>query len=98
MTICDAHGSVIDVLTDRVLRAVKETGVRQVALAGGVAANAGLRAHLAERPEFDLFLPPRHRCTDNAAMIAFAGRERLVAGQLHDLGMRARPRWQPGTP
>ncbi len=66
--------SVIDVLTAKTSKAAKEYGVKQVSLAGGVAANKGLRAAL--RQEFshsgdpELVIPPLSLCTDNAAMIA----------------------------
>ncbi len=66
--------SVIDVLTAKTSKAAKEYGVKQVSLAGGVAANKGLRAALQE--EFshsgdpELVIPPLSLCTDNAAMIA----------------------------
>ncbi|USY33442.1 tRNA (adenosine(37)-N6)-threonylcarbamoyltransferase complex transferase subunit TsaD [Bacillus velezensis] len=69
--------SVIDVLTAKTSKAAKEYGVKQVLLAGGVAANKGLRAALQQ--EFshsgdpELIIPPLSLCTDNAAMIAAAG-------------------------
>lgn len=83
----------VDVLLDRVVRAAEQTGVRRLALAGGVAANSALRERAHALPGIDVFLPPRHRCTDNGAMIAHAGRLRLLAGQRDTLGLRARPTW-----
>lgn len=94
------QAAVIDVLTDRLLRAVKQTGVDRVAVAGGVAANSGLRARLAELADegaFSVTLPPRSRCTDNGAMIAHAGRLHLLRGERDPLSVGARPTWQPGT-
>lgn len=100
---CDAdiaasfQEAVVDVLCDRVLRAAERTGVRQIAIGGGVAANGRLRARLAELP-LEVFLPPRARCTDNGAMIAFAGRLHLLAGRRDALDAPARAAWAPGAP
>jgi len=94
------QAAVIDVLCTRLTRAVARTGVDRVAVAGGVAANSGLRtrlAELADRGAFSVTVPPRSRCTDNGAMIAHAGRLRLVGGQRDPLSTAARPTWQPGT-
>lgn len=92
----------VDVLVGRVLLAAAQTGIRQVAVSGGVAANSALRARLAALstgPDAPLqvFLPPRGRCTDNGAMIAHAGRLRLLAGQRDPLSIGARAQWAPGT-
>ncbi|MFO1033549.1 MAG: tRNA (adenosine(37)-N6)-threonylcarbamoyltransferase complex transferase subunit TsaD [Hyphomicrobiales bacterium] len=65
-------------------------------VAGGVAANRSLRAALerqAESAGFDLRVPPLHLCTDNAAMIAWAGAERWASGATDTLAAAARPRW-----
>lgn len=96
------QAAVCDVLLDRCLRAAEETGVRRLAVGGGVAANAGLRARLAASG-LDVTLPPKSRCTDNAAMIAHVGRLRLLAepglGALPAaLTTTARPRWEVGAP
>ncbi len=87
--------AVVDVLTNRVLRAADATGVRTVTMAGGVAANSQLRAAMLAL-DLDVCLPPRHRCTDNAAMIAHAGRLRLLRGERHGLERPARAQWTPG--
>ncbi|GIO25040.1 tRNA (adenosine(37)-N6)-threonylcarbamoyltransferase complex transferase subunit TsaD [Oceanobacillus sp. J11TS1] len=68
--------SVIDVLTEKTFRAANQYNVKQVIVAGGVAANKGLRKSLKNRfsdLSIDLSIPPIHLCTDNAAMIAAAG-------------------------
>ena len=83
----------MDVLMDRVMRAVERTGVTQVALAGGVAANSALRARVMTLPGVTAFVPARSRCTDNGAMIANAGRLRLLAGQRDPLNTPVRPNW-----
>lgn len=91
------QAAVVDCLADRVLRAAETTGVRRVGLAGGVAANGALRARFAAL-DLDVTVPPKHRCTDNAAMIAHAGRLRLLAGERHPLALGARPQWSPSEP
>ncbi|HFQ16019.1 MAG TPA: tRNA (adenosine(37)-N6)-threonylcarbamoyltransferase complex transferase subunit TsaD [Rhodobacteraceae bacterium] len=69
---------------------------RRLVMAGGVAANAALRAQLealCADQEFALHVPPMELCTDNGAMIAWAGAERLALGQRDALDMGARARW-----
>ncbi len=69
---------------------------RRLVVAGGVAANSTVRmalAGLAEAKGFSFIAPPLAYCTDNAAMIALAGAERLAAGMVDDLEVVARPRW-----
>jgi N6-L-threonylcarbamoyladenine synthase len=71
-------------LVDKSLAACEREGVPRLVLGGGVAANRGLRAHAAERcakAGVSLHVPPFASCTDNAAMIAYAGALRLVAGE-----------------
>ena len=68
--------AVADVLIEKTIRAAKKSGVSRVVLAGGVGANQRLREHLTKRGQdenISVFLPPKHFCTDNAAMIAIAG-------------------------
>ncbi len=68
--------AVIDILTTKTLKAVKEFGIKQVVIAGGVAANKGLRnrmQEIANENNFKLTVPSFKYCTDNAAMIAVAG-------------------------
>jgi N6-L-threonylcarbamoyladenine synthase len=94
--------AVADTLSDRLARAfVAFRNLHTIALptlvvAGGVAANAALRAVLETQCAahgFALNVPPFHLCTDNAAMIAWAGAERLALGLTDPLDFAARPRW-----
>ncbi|GIQ67380.1 tRNA (adenosine(37)-N6)-threonylcarbamoyltransferase complex transferase subunit TsaD [Xylanibacillus composti] len=86
--------SVIDVLTVKALRAVKETGAEQLVVAGGVAANRGLRTSLEEacsREGIRLAIPPLALCTDNAAMIAAAAYLKWERKSFTALDMKADP-------
>ncbi|MCS0791210.1 tRNA (adenosine(37)-N6)-threonylcarbamoyltransferase complex transferase subunit TsaD [Cytobacillus firmus] len=87
--------SVIDVLVTKTERAVDEYQVKQLLLAGGVAANKGLRASLEKRfgdkAEIKLIIPPLTLCTDNAAMIGAAGSVLFEKGQFAGLDLNANP-------
>lgn len=89
------QASVVEVLVEKTVRAVQEYQVNQVILAGGVAANKGLRNHLTERiaelGNVDLVIPPMNLCTDNAAMIAACGSVFFEKGILADLSLNANP-------
>ncbi len=87
----------VDCLVDRISRAATATGVRRIAISGGVAANSELRARVTTLG-LESFVPPRHRCTDNAAMIANVGRHKLLAGHSDPLTAPARPSWSPVSP
>lgn len=92
------QAAVVDCLLDRVRIAGEQTGITQLAIAGGVAANSELRRRAGQMEGMDVFLPPKSRCTDNGSMIAHAGRLQLLAGLSDPIGTRAQPRWAVGTP
>jgi N6-L-threonylcarbamoyladenine synthase len=88
--------AVVDTLVIKCVRALEATGLDRLIIAGGVAANRRLRARLetalAERGGRVFYARPEF-CTDNGAMIAYAGACRLAAGDTDDLAIRATPRW-----
>ena len=91
--------AIVDVLTAKCISALKHTGLKRLVIAGGVGANSQLRASLnaaAVHKKFQVFYPELEFCTDNGAMIAFAGAMRLQinpAAAKKDYGFNVRPRW-----
>jgi len=88
--------AVVDTLAIKCKRALKQTGLKRLVIAGGVSANKQLRQTLAElMQQFggEVFYPQPQFCTDNGAMIAYAGFLRLKQGQQQDLAIEVRPRW-----
>ncbi len=93
---CAFEDAVVDTLAIKCRRALEQTGLARLVIAGGVSANRKLRERLSrvgEKHHVRVYYPRFEFCTDNGAMIAFAGCQRLMAGQHEELGFGARPRW-----
>lgn len=82
----------IDMVLKRLERAIRDTGIREVAVSGGVAANSYLRDRLGEFEGVSVHIPPVSLCTDNAAMIAAIGFEYLSAGRTAGLDVAVNAR------
>ena len=88
--------AVVDTLVIKCRRALRETGLKQLIIAGGVSANLRLREKLQKalkKERSAVFYPGLKYCTDNGAMIAYAGCQRLLAGEQAPLSVRTRARW-----
>jgi len=88
--------AVVDTLMIKCRRALEQTGFKRLVMAGGVSANRTLRAKLAEMMKKrggEVFYARPEFCTDNGAMIAYAGMVRLRSGAKAELGVTVRPRW-----
>lgn len=88
--------AVVDTLVIKCRRALQQTGLKRLVVAGGVSANVELRAQLhqfADTIGGKVYFPRPAFCTDNGAMIAYAGAQRLLAGEYSDLSIITRPRW-----
>ena len=88
--------AVADTLAIKCKRAIQQTGLKRLVVAGGVSANHQIRAALtdmAHKESAEIFFPRPEFCTDNGAMIAYAGCQRLLAENQQSLEIFARPRW-----
>ena len=88
--------AVAETLSIKCKRALQQTGLKRLVVAGGVSANKQIRASLTEmaaKEHAQIYYPRLEFCTDNGAMIAYAGCQRLMAGQKQGLEIFARPRW-----
>lgn len=88
------QGAVLDVLVDKSFRLAEERGSKKIVLAGGVAANSGLRQMMEERGKkenVDIFYPSIELCTDNAAMIASAAYFNYQAGNVSSMNLNVVP-------
>jgi N6-L-threonylcarbamoyladenine synthase len=80
----------IKMLLDKIEKAIKETGIRAIAIAGGVSANSGLRKELQLRGQksgWIIFIPAMQYCTDNAAMIGMAAHFKFLKHKFCDLSV-----------
>ncbi|MDH5398388.1 MAG: tRNA (adenosine(37)-N6)-threonylcarbamoyltransferase complex transferase subunit TsaD [Cyclobacteriaceae bacterium] len=85
----------ISMLMEKLVQASEQTDIQEIAIAGGVSANSGLRTRLlalAEEKSWNLFIPAFEYCTDNAAMIAMAAHFKYIAGEFDDLEVTAMAR------
>lgn len=92
--------AIVDVLAAKAVKAMRQTGLKRLVVAGGVGANRHLRTQLLQAMKAldgQVFFPPLELCTDNGAMIAYAGAMRVKAGladlQGNDHAFTVRPRW-----
>lgn len=90
------QAAVVDTLLIKCKRALQQTGLKRLVVAGGVSANVELRAQLQQelkRRGGEVYFPRQEFCTDNGAMIAYAGAQRLAAGEQTGLAIVTKPRW-----
>ena len=88
--------AVVDTIRIKCQRAIQQTGLSRLVLAGGVSANLALRDKLkvlGGKHDVEIYYPELKLCTDNGAMIAYAGLQRLRQNHTEDLSITVRPRW-----
>ena len=88
--------AMVDTLVKKCVKALKQTGLKRLVIAGGVSANQSLRERLEselKKIKAQVYYADPALCTDNGAMIAFAGWQRLKAGQTDGLAVTTTPRW-----
>ncbi len=88
--------TIIDILMDKLIKAIKDNDVKQVAIAGGVSANSGIRKRLqdlAKKHRWNLFLPEFQYTTDNAAMIAISGYYKYLKGEFAEQNITPKARY-----
>ncbi len=87
------EAAAVQVLVAKTWRAVRQTGIGCLIVAGGVSANQRLRQALQAQAGVQVYYAPLEHCTDNGAMIAYAGCQRLLRGETQSLAVEVRPRW-----
>ncbi len=91
--------TIVEILMRKLRKAARETGIRHIAIAGGVAANSGIRQALARAEEelgWTTYIPPFEYCTDNAGMIGIVGYLKYLDGRFSGLETPARARYHIG--
>ena len=81
------QATILDILFEKLIKAARHFNIREIAIAGGVSANSGLRKRLqaeGKQRNWNVYIPKFEYCTDNAAMIAIAGKYNLLAGNIAD--------------
>ncbi|WP_396590131.1 tRNA (adenosine(37)-N6)-threonylcarbamoyltransferase complex transferase subunit TsaD [Allomuricauda sp. R78024] len=92
--------TILEILMDKLKLAVKQTGIQQIAIGGGVAANSGIRERLKEAEEtlgWKTYIPKFQYCTDNAAMIGIVGYLKFLEKQFTDQSVGAKARYAIGS-
>ena len=87
--------TIVEILMKKLKKAIQQTGIREICIAGGVSANSGLRAgvqELGKKTQSKVYLPKFEFCTDNAAMIAITAHYKYLAGAFDDLSVSATAR------
>ncbi len=86
--------TIIKALFYQLEKSVEDTGIKEVAIAGGVSANSGLREALKNKQDWNTYIPPFEYCTDNAAMIAIAAQFKYQENQFESLDAVPKPRME----
>lgn len=84
--------TVVDILMDKLEKAVKKTGIKEIAIGGGVSANSGIRDALKSRKEWETYIPKIEYTTDNAAMIGIVGYLKFLNHNFTDVSVTAKAR------
>ena len=87
--------TIVEILMKKFKKAIQQTGIREICIAGGVSANSGLRSgvqELGKKTQSKVYLPNFEYCTDNAAMIAITAHYKYLAGAFDDLSVSASAR------
>ena len=89
--------TIVDALMEKLEKASKETGITEVAIAGGVSANSGLRNAMSQNAEklgWNIYIPKFEYTTDNAAMIALVAKLKFERGEFADLSVSATSKYE----